>query len=494
MRSDRYKDTKEEVSRGERYRTEKELAEKKAAEKELAEKERAEAIAAKKAEKEAAKEAAKAAKAEADTKAPADTAAQDNAPQSSSAPSRPHKKKSYKKLIRILLAILVLVIAIVGFAAYSYKTAEDSLAVTFTEEAPEVEFGSEHKAMDFVKESEGVVTTKDELLDTETAGQHEVVYTATKSLFGNLLNPTKDFTLTYNVIDKVEPLVLWSGDGTVLEKGSEFDINEIIAYGDNADPKPAVDVEGKVDMKKNGDYPLHVTVTDSSGNKTDWDLTVTVADNVPQYTDDSARTKFGDFVSKYNKTGKAFGIDVSTWQGDIDFEKVKAAGCDFVIIRAGYSVDGVVEEDGKFDQNYKNAKAAGLEIGLYLYSYDNTEQEVRTAADWIITKLGGEAIGLPVAFDWEDFGSFQSYEMNFRTLNKLYDAFADELAGGGYDCMLYGSKNYLEKVWDKTDTRPVWLAHYTDETDYEGPYNYWQASCTGRIDGIDGDVDMNVRY
>ena len=60
--------------------------------------------------------------------------------------------------------------------------------------------------------------------------------------------------------------------------------------------------------------------------------------------------------------------------------------------------------------------------------------------------------------------------------------------------MLYGSKKYLEKAWTKTDTRPVWLAHYTEKTDYEGPFMLWQASCTGRIPGIEGNVDMDILY
>ena len=84
--------------------------------------------------------------------------------------------------------------------------------------------------------------------------------------------------------------------------------------------------------------------------------------------------------------------------------------------------------------------------------------------------------------------------MSFITLNRLYDAFAEELGSAGYECMLYGSKNYLEKIWADTDTRPVWLAHYTDQTNYKGPYRIWQASCTGRINGIDGDVDMDILY
>ena len=84
--------------------------------------------------------------------------------------------------------------------------------------------------------------------------------------------------------------------------------------------------------------------------------------------------------------------------------------------------------------------------------------------------------------------------MSLYQLNKLYDAFSDELAKSGYGCMLYGSKKYLEKAWTKTDTRPVWLAHYTEKTDYEGPFMLWQASCTGRIPGIEGNVDMDILY
>jgi GH25 family lysozyme M1 (1,4-beta-N-acetylmuramidase) len=148
--------------------------------------------------------------------------------------------------------------------------------------------------------------------------------------------------------------------------------------------------------------------------------------------------------------------------------------------------------DKRFEENYKKAKDAGLKVGVYLFSYDSTEEQVREAARQVTEKLGGEKLDLPVAFDWEDFGSFQTYGLSFYQLNGLYDAFADELSKSGYDCMLYGSKNYLEKVWEDTDTRPVWLAHFTDKTDYKGPYLLWQASCTGNIDGIGGDVDMDI--
>lgn len=405
---------------------------------------------------------------------------------------KPKRRRSMAKVL--LLLILLLLIVIASMVGWSYKTTKDSLAVRFTDPSPEVEVGGDYASMDYVSSSVGDVEVSEQYLDAETPGDRELTFTVSEAMYGGLLNPSAEFTLAYTVVDTEPPLKIWSGDGTVLQRGTEFDINNVIGYGDNADPEPKLKVDGEVDMDTNGRYPLHVTVTDASGNATDWDLTVEVADSVPVYTDNSARTQFGDFARAHKGKNRTFGIDVSRWQGDVDFEAVRSAGCDFVFIRIGYSVDGTVTFDEKFDQNYERAKAAGIRIGLYLYSYDNTEKNVRASADQIAEKLGGDVLDLPVVFDWEDFGKFQTYKMSFGQLNGLYDAFADELSRSGYDCMLYGSKNYLEKIWTDTDTRQVWLAHYTDKTDYKGPYRVWQASCTGRIDGIDGDVDMDIMY
>ncbi len=404
------------------------------------------------------------------------------------------RHRKHRALKVLLILILILAAAISAIVVYSYKAAEKSLYISFTDNTSDLAVGGKYPAMDFVADSEGDVSPAAEYLDTDTIGDKELQYTVSKSLYGGLMKTEKQFTLNYSAVDTEPPVQLWSGDGAVLERGTEFNINDVIGFGDNADPSPDVKVDGKINMKKNGSYPLHVTVTDASGNSIDWDLTVEVADSVPLYTDDSPRTPFRDFISKYKADGRSFGIDVSTWQGDINFDAVKAAGCEFVIIRIGYSEDGKVTLDDKFEQNYNNARAAGIPVGVYLYSYDNTEEKVRKSADWIIEKLGEDKPDLPVVFDWEDFGRFQTYEMSFTDLNNMYDAFADELAGSGLDCMLYGNLNSLEKVWQYTDTRPVWLAHYTDKTDYKGPYRMWQASCTGRIDGIDADVDMDIMY
>ncbi len=407
---------------------------------------------------------------------------------------RLQKQKKRKRIRIILIVILVLVIALAAGGAYMYKSALDSLSVTFTDEKPEIEFGTEVDSMNFVSDSVGTVTPARQKLDTNEIGPQELSYTASKELFAGLMTAEKEFTFKYTVVDTQAPVVLWNGSGSTIQTGSDFDLNTYFGYGDNADPTPEIEVKGKVKTGTAGTYTIQITLTDDSGNETKDELTISVADSISSESSEQELTSFEDFAKTYEGDGNSFGIDVSTWQDDIDFEKVKKAGCEFVIIRIGYSSDGEVTMDSKFQQNYKNARAAGLKVGVYLYSYDNTEDEVRNSADWIVDQLAGDELDLPIAFDWENFGEFQNYEMSFVDLNSYYDAFADELAQNGYDTMLYGSKNFLEKVWTNTSTRTVWLAHYTDKTDYSSPYKIWQASQSGTIDGIDGAVDLNIMY
>ena len=188
------------------------------------------------------------------------------------------KKKKRRPLKGLLILILILAAAIAGSTAYFYKSAYDSLSVTFTEDSPVLEFGESCPSMSYVKESNGEISAESKYLDTETIGSGEMVYTATKSLLGGILKPAKEFKMNYSVTDSIPPLKIWSWDDAVLEKGSEFNINDLIAYGDNADPAPVLTVDGNVNMEENGKYPLHVKVTDSSGNTTEWDLNVEVTD------------------------------------------------------------------------------------------------------------------------------------------------------------------------------------------------------------------------
>lgn len=301
--------------------------------------------------------------------------------------------------------------------------------------------------------------------------------------------------ISYNVVDTTAPVCLNPGYGSVLPTGSVFDPDSLVGYADNCDRRPALSCTGYVDTSAEGVYPVTLTVTDASGNSTSWDLDVTVSDQpADNYIDSGDLIGFGDFMQMYAGEGCHFGIDVSKWQGSIDFGAVKGAGCEFAIIRMGYSSDGYIYPDEYFEDNLRNARAAGLKVGVYFYSEDSRADIARGVARYIADTLGGSRLDLPVAFDWEDFYHFQNYGMSIHDLSELFEAFADELDKNGYDTMLYSSKNFLENFWENSGCHPVWVANYTDADNYSGSHILWQRCGNGRINGIDGAVDLNVLY
>lgn len=352
-----------------------------------------------------------------------------------------------------------------------------------------VEVWEELTVGDLITEKNVELAEKDAAVDTSTLGAHELTV---KYRSGGADFEKK---LSYTVADTTAPMLLNGGWSPVHICGKAFDLNDYVGFADNFDPHPKLTYTGTVDPNKNGDYPLKATVTDSSGNTTSWDVTITVADSKPVAPDTNPRVQFADFMAKNSGEGRSFGIDVSTWQGNVDFDAVKAAGAEFVFIRIGYYYDHVVMDD-YFKSNLQKAKAAGLKVGLYFYTTDNTEEGAREHARWIVQQLGDTALELPIAFDWEEFGNFQQYGMSVHDLNEIYLAFADEIEKNGYKSMLYSSKNFLNNFWIESTkaANPVWLAHFVDETDYGGGYWIWQGSCFGKIPGIAGDVDMNVMY
>ena len=302
-------------------------------------------------------------------------------------------------------------------------------------------------------------------------------------------------TLQYRVIDTTEPHIINPGANTNHKVETDFDLNDYVGFADNYDKYPLLTYEGEVDPNTVGSYPIVATVTDSSGNYVSWDVTVNVVEEVPKSVDTNPRVDYSDFISRYDRDDVRFGIDVSAWQEDIDFKAVRDAGCSFVIIRVGYYY-GRITPDDYFSQNLKNAAAAGLDVGVYFYTTDRSEEDVREHVKWITDQLDGTKLDLPIVFDWEEFANFQKYGMSIRDLNDVYAAFADEVTKQGYKPMLYSSKIFLNTIWSERtkSSTPVWLAHYVDETNYEGEYAIWQASAYGRIPGIDGDVDMDIQY
>lgn len=187
------------------------------------------------------------------------------------------------------------------------------------------------------------------------------------------------------------------------------------------------------------------------------------------------------------------GIDVSQWQGsNVDFDKVKAAGINFVIIRAGYGRTAD-QKDPMFEVNYKRAKAAGLNVGAYWYSYADSAADAKAEAAACIKVISGKQFEYPIFFDLEERRQFNK-GMNF--CSSLVTAFCSELEKAGYFAGLYISRSPLEQYINRNVAAKyaLWIAEYGGKLNYNGDYGIWQNSSTWRVNGIIGNVDHDYSY
>ena len=349
----------------------------------------------------------------------------------------------------------------------------------------EFEYASKVYLYDLVK-SDVKIVSENTLIDTNSLGEHDVSLKYKNGLFN------KTISIKYNVVDTTEPVLNLSNMTTYIGKEVNF-LNNIMC-GDNYDREVKCEILGEYDINKADTYMLSVKATDSSNNTNEKKFKLTVKEkkdsggsSTPSY------YYFDDLIKKYKNDKTAVGIDVSSWQGDINWEKVKAAGAEFAMIRIGYGhKNGELIFDSKFKKNLENAKKAGVKVGLYFYSYAKTTKEAKDQAKWIIDSLNGEKLDLPIAFDWEIWSGYSNYKLNFDDLNKIANAFIEEINNAGYEGVNYGSAFFVNRVWNLNSR--TWLAYYTSNNDFEKPYFMWQLSSQGKINGINGYVDLNVMY
>ena len=186
------------------------------------------------------------------------------------------------------------------------------------------------------------------------------------------------------------------------------------------------------------------------------------------------------------------GIDISKWQKNVDFNKVKASGIDFVIIRAGYGKE-VSQKDPYFDKNYEKAKAAGLHVGAYWYSYAETIEAAKQEAAACLSVIKGKQFDLPIYFDVEEKSQFAKGK-NF--CDSIITVFCDALEAKGYFAGLYISASPLKThVSESIRNRyTIWVAQYNSKCTYNGDYGIWQYSSKGSIPGVSGNCDMDECY
>ena len=186
------------------------------------------------------------------------------------------------------------------------------------------------------------------------------------------------------------------------------------------------------------------------------------------------------------------GIDVSVHNGDIDWGKVKADGIDFAILRAGYG-KLAKQKDAKFEDNYKGAKAAGIPVGAYWYSYATTPDEAKLEAEVCVSILKGKQFEFPIFFDQEEKTTLDTGKAN---CSEMIRAFCDVLEANGYWVGLYTSRSCLTThIEDDIKKRyALWAAEWSDKLRYDGPVGIWQHSEKGKVDGITGNVDLDIGY
>lgn len=188
------------------------------------------------------------------------------------------------------------------------------------------------------------------------------------------------------------------------------------------------------------------------------------------------------------------GVDVSTWQGDIDWNKAKSQ-ISFAILRLGYIGNNENSLDAKFERNYAECRRLGIPIGVYIYNYVRSEGRIKESAQWVINKLQGKEIQLPVYLDMED-DSITG--IGRSALTNLCVAFNTVIEKAGYWAGVYANLNWYNNYLDKEEIKrryTTWIAHYgVDPNKYKGQYDMLQYTSSGKVSGISGNADMNEMY
>ena len=250
--------------------------------------------------------------------------------------------------------------------------------------------------------------------------------------------------------------------------------------------KVKVNVKDKIEFVKLDDISYLI--------KTEDEIDAEAEDTANHQVDADESEHTGAWNSEQNAV---LGIDVSKWNQNIDWDKVKEAGVQFVIIRCGYrgSKTGVLVEDPYFRQNIKGAKEAGLKVGVYFFTQAINQAEAVEEASMVLSLTEGYELDYPIFIDTEGSGG-RADTLDAVTRTAVCEAFCETVEQAGQEAGVYASRNwYYNNVDDDVLSRyTIWVAEYRKEPLYTGRYDIWQYTSSGQIDGINGRVDLNLSY
>ena len=194
------------------------------------------------------------------------------------------------------------------------------------------------------------------------------------------------------------------------------------------------------------------------------------------------------------------GIDVSKYQGDIDWNKVKDSGVEYAIIRLGYRGmnEGTLELDPYYEENVKNAVAAGVKVGVYFFSQAKNTEEAVEEAEFVLENIKGYEIAYPVVFDTEEVTTYDA-RANGLTRAERTDcciAFCEKMKEAGYTPMIYANTRYMVMglELERLNDYDKWFAYYGSSHIFPYAFTMLQYSDTGRVPGIEGAVDLDVSF
>lgn len=391
----------------------------------------------------------------------------------------------------ILIIIIILFSSIKLINVYKVKKAKKIVELKTTE----VEVYSDIKLKDLISNINGKIINNKKI-DTKKLGKQEITFK-----YINNDNIKINYTITINIVDKTPPIISQIKNYRITE-GDTTDISKTLFCGDNYDKNPKCTIKGEYDVNTPGTYNVTFVGVDSSNNKSINKMNIIVEkkkEKEPVKNNQSKEqvyTDYKDVIKNYKTSDNEIGIDVSHWQGNINYKRVKKSGVEFVYIRVGRG-DGIGEGyvlDDKFIKNIKGFNKVGIPVGVYFYSNANNKNDAIKEAKWVIKQIKKYDVSLEIAFDWENWSKFQDYNLSFYSLTETANAFTETVEKAGYKGMVYSSKNYLETIWYNINS-DIWLAHYTSKTDYEKEYKVWQLCNNGKVAGIEDNlVDINIRY
>ncbi len=395
-----------------------------------------------------------------------------------------------KYKIQLIIFLLLFLIFLCSLVLYLHFTNTEDL---IPKKNMSFNFRQTVHTSDLIEKLNGRLLTNT-LVDTNTVGKRKV-QVSYYNHYGFIENKYVEIE-----IKDITPPTVVVNSTYYAEKGDKYNLLDKIFCADDYDDNVSCQITGDYNFDKVGKYPLKIVATDHSNNVTSKSFSLVISDKTDTIKDKqpslvTTTTDFKNIYKKYKTNNTLIGLDLSKWQEQVDFDKIKAQGVEFVMLKIGGQSEksGKLELDPYFINNIEEALKRELKVGVYFYSHATSTDEARKQAGWVVKNLKEYHLSLPIAFDWENWNQYTSYHLSFHTLNNIANTFFTTLETKNYQTMLYSSKYYLDTVWYKEEYN-TWLAHYTTDSKDKAEYNMWQLCNDGKIEGIDNLVDIDILY